>query len=163
MHSFISFRSVASLTLAALSIPVFCHAASTGQVTIVASVPSTCNITVTPQAGATIANLTLGATNLQVATVNESCNAPAGYTVTMVGTNSTDYTGKFVDSGSSSTRTFTVRYGGNTLNSTLVTDVNSPNTSVDKNVDITYPADTTLTASSGATYAETLNFTITSK
>lgn len=146
-----------------LLVPVTTYAATTGQVLITASVPAACAIVVTPAAGASIANLTLGATNLKVATVTETCNSPDGYYVEISGAHSGNYTGRFVDSVSGRTQNFAVNYNGSSVNATKITDVSAPASNVSKDVNITYPADNTLTATVGATYTETLNFTITAK
>ena len=141
------------------------YSASSGTVTITGTVPSACDITVFTESGATIADLTTGATNLHVATVTENCNDPDGYTVTMVGTNSTDHTGLFIDSVSSDTLAFTVTYDSVSVASGgVVTDVNTTSGGdVSKDVDITYSADSSLTASASNTYSETLTFTIAAK
>lgn len=155
-------KYVLGLSLLAAMVAGGAMAASSGQVTITGSVPAACNITVTTTAGATIANLALGATDRTVATVQEACNDPDGYRVTMVGANSGTYTGRFIDSVSGDFHPFTIKYNGGGVVSNLVTDVNAPDDTT-KNVDITYAADAGLTATSGATYAETLTFAITAK
>lgn len=150
------------LPVAAVAAPAAGWAATTGQVVITAAVPQACNIVVSATAGASIANLSLGDTNRNVAVVTEDCNDPNGYTVDMLGVNSGSYTGKFVDSVSGDEHPFTVRYDNTSVGASRITDVNLPAQAA-KNVDITYAADATLTATSGATYAETLGFTITAK
>lgn len=154
-------RGLAALVASQLAVlPAL--AATTGNVVITGTVPAACNITVNTLAGASIADLTQGATHLQVATVEENCNNPNGYTVDMIGSHSGSYGGRFVDSVSGDTLDFSIRYDDASVNNTRVTDVNAPDV-VTKNVDISYPSDNTLTASSGATYSETIGFTITSK
>jgi hypothetical protein len=140
-------------------------AAPTGTVTINGRVPAVCDVVVTPEAGSqNIPDISLGDTDRIVATVNENCNNVGGYTMTLVGTNSGDHTGLFIDSVSSDTHPFTVTYdsiaapaGG------VVTNVNAPGINLDKTVRISYPADANLTPSAGFTYAETLIFTIAAK
>lgn len=148
------------VVLALLAAPAW--AATTGQVVITASVPQACNIVVSATAGASIANLTLGDTNRNVAVVTEDCNDPNGYAVDMLGVNSGSYTGLFKDTVSAATQPFTVRYDNTTVAAARITDVNVP-AQVNKNVDITYAANAGLTATVGATYTETLGFTITAK
>jgi hypothetical protein len=138
------------------------HAASTGNVTLTATVPVACNLTVTPAVGATISNLTTGATNLLVATVAEVCNAPNGYTVDVAATNSGSYTGLFRDTVSNDSQAFSINYNGSNLTGARVTNVNVPGTST-KDVRISYPSNANLTATTGPTYTETLGFTITAK
>ncbi|PZP40410.1 MAG: hypothetical protein DI585_01085 [Pseudomonas fluorescens] len=148
----------AAVLVAGVAVVLSVHAANTGSVVITATVPSQCNITVTPASGANIADLTTGNTNLKVATVNESCNAPDGYYVNITGTNSGTYTGQFRSSGGS-TQPFSVSYNGSNVNATRITDATAP-ANVNKDVNITYAANAGLTA---ATYTETLNFVITAK
>lgn len=139
-------------------------AATTGSVTITGTVPFACSIVVQAEAGANISNLTTGATDLHVATVTENCNDPDGYTVTMSGTNSGNHTGLFIDSVSSDELAFTTKYNNVSVSSGTITDSNaSSNGDVLKNVEISYAADTTLTASVSNTYSETLNFEIAAK
>lgn len=140
-------------------------AAPTGTVTINGRVPAVCDVVVTPEAGAqNIADISAGDNERIVATVNENCNNTAGYTVTLLGTNSADHTGLFVDSVSNDTHPFTVTYnniaapaGG------VVTDANAAGINLDKTVRISYAANPALTPSAGFTYAETLIFTIAAK
>lgn len=162
MKQIFRFRQGVALVCGAVIMAGVAHAATSGLVVITATVPVQCSIVVTPAAGASIADLTLGAMNLKVASVAESCNAPDGYSVQITGTHSGTYTGKFVDSVSGAVRTFNVSYNGSSVNASKITDVSAPG-SATKDVNITYPADNTLTASSAATYNETLNFTITAK
>jgi hypothetical protein len=153
----------ALLLVIACTAPVF--AAPTGTVTINGRVPAVCDVVVTPEAGSqNIPDISLGDTDRIVATVNENCNNTNGYTMTLVGTNSADHTGLFVDSVSNDTHPFTITYdnvaapaGG------VVTDVNAAGINLNKTVRISYPADATLTPSAGFTYAETLIFTIAAK
>lgn len=144
---------------------VAANAAPTGTVTINGQVPAVCDVIVTPQAGAAnIADISAGDTNRVVATVNENCNDPDGYTMTVVGTNSSDNTGLFVDAVSGDTHPFTIAYDSVSVPPTgIVTDVNAAGINLDKSVQITYASDGTLTPSAGYTYAETLTFTISAK
>ena len=89
------------------------QAATTGTVTINGQVPATCAVVVTATAGASnIADISAGDTDRQVATVNENCNDPLGYTMTVLGTHSTNHTGLFVDSVSGDSQPFTIKYDG---------------------------------------------------
>lgn len=140
-------------------------AATTGQVTITGNVPIACSLDVQQEAGAnSIPDISAGHTDRHIATVTETCNSPDGYTVTMSGGNSGDHTGMFVDNVSTDSHPFTVKYNGVPVPpGGLVTD--SPITvfGVQKAVDITYPADETLTGTVADTYEETLTFTISAK
>jgi len=140
-------------------------AATTGQVTITGSVPILCSLEVQQEAGAvSIPDISAGHTNRRVATVTETCNSPDGYTVTMRGTNSSDHTGIFADSVSSDSHPFTVAYDGVTVGAGgIVTNSASTAFNLVKPVDITYPANTTLTGTLSDTYEETLVFTIAAK
>lgn len=141
------------------------HAAPTGTVTITGRVPAACDVIVTPEVGASnIDDISAGDTDRIVATVNENCNDEHGYTVSVVGTNSTDYTGLFVDTISGDSHPFTINYDSTPVPfSGIVTDVENPGFNLNKIVQITYAADNTLQASAGYTYTETLTFTITAK
>jgi hypothetical protein len=153
-----------------LCIVMFCFnspamGATVGQVTITGNVPIACDIVVVDEPGAAnITDISTGATNLLVATVTEICNDPDGYTVTMVGTNSGDHTGEFVDTVSGDNLPFTVRYNSIAVPvGGVVTDSSTVAASLDRPVDITYAADDTLTGSVSDTYEETLTFTISAK
>lgn len=140
-------------------------AAPTGQVTITGSVPVVCSLDVQQDAGAVgISDISAGHTNRPVATVTENCNSPDGYTVTVRGVNSADHTGLFIDSVSADSHPFTVSYDGATAGAGGVV-TNSPTTAADllKSVEITYPANATLTGSVSDSYEETLVFTIAAK
>jgi len=140
-------------------------AQSAGQVTITGNVPIACSLDVQQEPGAVnIPDISAGFSNRRVATVTETCNSPDGYTVTVRGVNSLDHTGMFVDQVSSDSHPFTIAYdavsappGG------VVTNSASTAFGVVKPVDITYPANATLTGSLSDTYEETLVFTIAAK
>lgn len=140
-------------------------AAQTGQVTITGSVPILCDLEVQQEAGAvSIPDISAGATNRHVATVTETCRSIDGYTVTVRGTNSGDHTGMFVDTVSTDSHPFTIRYNGVPVSpGGVVTDSAIAVFSVQKTVDITYPADATLTGTVADTYEETLTFTMSAK
>ena len=140
-------------------------AATTGQVTITGSVPIVCSIDVQQEPGATgIPDISAGYTNRRVATVTETCNSPDGYTVTLRGVNSGDHTGLFVDAVSADSHPFTVAYDGVTAGAGgIVTSSASLALNRLKTVEITYPANATLTGSVSDTYEETLVFTIAAK
>lgn len=155
-----SFFIVCSFILSAPS-----YAASTGTVTINGQVPLACNVVVDDESGASnISDISAGDNDRLIATVNESCNDPDGYTVTVVGTHSGNHTGLFRDSVSNDTHPFTVKYNGVAAPSGgIVTDANAAGINLSKPVLISYASDPTLTPSSGFTYAETLTFTIAAK
>src|SRR5438874_424505 len=73
-------------------------AAGSGEITVTGNVPILCSLEVQQEPGAVnIADISAGHTDRRVATVTENCNSPDGYTVTMLGSNSSDHTGMFVD------------------------------------------------------------------
>jgi hypothetical protein len=145
------------------ALPFRSEAATQGTVTLTGKVPQACDIVVTTEAGATnIADISAGDTDRLIATVNESCNDPQGYTVTVVGTNSGDHTGAFREPGGDE-HPFTLKYDGVAVSSAAVTDVNAPGINLDKEVRISYGADATLTPTAGFDYAETLTFTVAAK
>lgn len=141
------------------------QAANVGTVTLTGKVLQACNIIVTAGAGAAnIADISVGDTDRAIATVNESCNDPNGYKVTVQGSHSGDHTGLFVDSVSGDDHPFTISYDGTPVASGgVVTDVTTPGINLNKDVRISYNADAGLTPSAGFTYGETLTFTITAK
>ena len=144
-------------------IPV--NAASTGQVTITGSVPIACDLEVQQEAGATgIADISAGHASLHVATITETCNSPDGYTVTVVGANSGDHTGMFVDIVSTDSHPFTIGYGGVSVGpGGIATDSSIAAFGVRKIVEITYAANETLSGSVANTYEETLTFILSAK
>jgi hypothetical protein len=154
-----------ALCLAASLCAVTARAATTGTVTINGQVPATCAVVVTATAGASnIADISAGDTDRQVATVNENCNDPLGYTMTVAGTHSANHTGLFVDSVSGDSQAFTIKYNGVSVPvGGMVTDSNAPGINLNKDVSITYAANAALTPSAGFTYNETLTFTIAAK
>ncbi len=153
----------AGLAAIAFLTPLTAGAATSGSVTINGKVPIVCGISVAAASGATnITDLSAGNSSLLVATVTESCNDPSGYTVSVAGTNSSSYSGLFKDSVSGTTEAFAVSYNGTTVSNATVTNVAAP-ANVAKDVRIAYPANATLTGSTGYTYAETLTFTIVAK
>lgn len=156
-------RLATALLFACLSHPA--GAAQVGTVTVNGAVPIACDVIVTPEAGASnIADISAGDTDRAIATVNENCNDPDGYTVTVVGTNSGNHTGRFVDSISADGHDFTIKYDGNAVPmGGVVTDSNAPGIGLGKTVEISYAANPNLTATTGFTYAETLTFTIAAK
>lgn len=140
-------------------------AAGSGDITITGNVPILCSLEVEQKAGAVnIPDISAGHTDRRIATVTENCNSPDGYTVTMTGANSSDHTGMFVDGVSTDSHPFTVTYNGVPVSpGGVVTDSAFTVFNAVKAVDITYPADTTLTGTLADTYEETLVFTIGAK
>lgn len=157
-------RAALLLTGSYLFIPS-AAAAPMGQVTITGNVPITCDLLVQQESGASsIADISAGHTSRHVATVTETCNSPDGYTVIMTAANSGDHTGMFVDTISTDSHPFTISYNGVSVSSGgLVTDSTTLALGVQKPVDISYPADATLTGTVADTYEETLTFTISAK
>jgi len=162
------YRVIASIAVVVFVLGVYttiARAATTGTVTVNGQVPAVCAVVVTQEAGASnITDISLGDSNRLIATVNENCNDPDGYTMTVVGTNSTDHTGLFRDSVSNDTHPFTITYNSVAVAAGgVVTNSNAPGHNVDKTVHISYGSDNTLTPSAAFTYAETLTFTIAAK
>lgn len=157
---------IAALTgLTPLFYAVSGQSATTGTVTINGMVPAVCAVVVAPEAGAlNIADISIGDSNRLVATVTETCNDPDGYTMTVVGTNSTNHTGLFKDTVSNDTHPFTITYNNVAVASGgVVTDANAPGIGLARPVKITYSTDATLTPSAAFTYQEVLTFTIAAK
>jgi len=140
-------------------------AATTGTVRVTGNVPILCEISVQQEPGAAdIADISAGHEERHIATATESCNSPSGYIVTVSAANTGDHTGKLVDTVSQDTHPFTITYNGVPLNpGGVVTDSGSLAFDTRKNVNITYPKDSTLTGTVDATYEETLTFTISAK
>mgnify|MGYP000551150259 CR=1 FL=1 len=70
----------------------------------------------------------------------------------------------FVDTASTDSHPFTIQYNGVSVPpGGIVTDSTAPAFDVQKSVDITYPADETLTGTVADSYEETLTFTMTAK
>ena len=140
-------------------------AATTGQVTITGNVPIACSLLVQQESAAdNIPDISAGHANRHVATVTETCNSPDGYTVTLAGTNSGDHTGMFVDFVSTDSHPFTISYNGISVPpGGIVTDSTTLTFGVQKDVNITYPADETLIGTVANTYEETLTFSISAK
>jgi spore coat protein U-like protein len=142
-------------------------AATTGTITLQGTVAQSCNITVTPQTGYNALDLSTSPTSLNVATVNETCNDPKGYTVSMTTANGTT-TGvlKGAIAGNPDTVTYNVTYNGSAVtlagSTATVTNVTAKTAAagVTKNLNIAYTGNSNLGAD---TYTDTLTFTITAK
>lgn len=139
------------------------YSASSGDLDLSGTVAAVCEVVVTPVAGVAD-NLPLGAaaTNLSVASVNERCNDPIGYTMSAVSAHS----GKLMPLGASTDSvSYSISYNGapaDLSGATPVTDVNAPtgNAGVNKNVSISYANPGFIAAD---TYADTITFTIAAK
>ena len=160
-----SFKYALTMAFVAAFYPVSTWSATTGTVTVNGQVPAVCAVVVAPESGASnITDISAGDTDRLIATVTENCNDPDGYTMTVVGTNSTNHTGLFKDSVSNDTQPFTIKY--NNVNAPIggvVTNTSAPAHNVSRSVKISYVANPALTPSAGFTYAETLTFTIAAK
>lgn len=163
-HTLVSAVAVSLFWGGSISVP-FAIAATTGQVTITGNVPIACSLLVQQESGAdNIPDISAGHASRHVATVTETCNSPDGYTVTLAGTNSGDHTGMFVDVISTDSHPFTISYNGISVPpGGIVTDSTTLTLGVQKNVNIAYSADETLTGTVANTYEETLVFTISAK
>ena len=167
MIMFKNLITVAALSAFALpAAAVF--AAKEGTLTVNGKVPEACEIVVQESGnGKNILDLSKGARDLNVGTVSEKCNDPSGYTVTIQfknGENGEGASGLFKDSVSRATIPFTVAYHGKKVNDSTITDSNVPAIDfIDKDVLISYDADTTLPSSEEFTYVETMRFAISAK
>jgi hypothetical protein len=166
MKYFTLLRAIMALLLVGNLLAIsLAEAAPTGQVTITGNVPIACDLLVQQEAGAaSIPDVSVGHANRHVATITETCNSPDGYIVTVTGVNAGDHNGMFVDPVSTDSHPFTVDYNGVPISpGGIVTDSTVPVFGVQKSVDITYPADETLSGTVTDSYEETLVFTMTAK
>ena len=150
--------------LLGVSTPAF--AASTGDLDLSGTVAAACDVTVTPVAGVAD-NLPLSSaqTDLNVGSVNETCNDADGYTVTAQSANSS----VLQPLGPTSTDSvpYTFSYGGVLVDLTTggamtVTDASAPTGSggTSSLVDISYTNPGFIEAD---TYTDTITFTIAAK
>ncbi len=168
----LSLARLAAYALAATIIPTLANAAASGNVTLTGSVAANCQITVTAEAAAATLDLATDQTNLKVATVNEKCNDPDGYTVDLVSTWGAGDAGTSVELESATTSerlVYTVRYDTSAVTfdasgSAQVTDVlaKTGGSGVDKDIDISYSGSAANLAA-GTDYTDTLTVTITAK
>lgn len=139
------------------------NAAQSGNVSLGGSAAANCNITVND--GAVAIDLAASQTNLLVATVDETCNKRAGYSISVATANGTT-SGMFKSSTDPITNTdtmsFSVTYDGNPV--TFVSGSGTGKTLAAKNagstsnVTITYTGDPTMEPASNS---DTLTFTMT--
>ena len=161
------YSSVHKIFLLGLSfcLPYQLIAGSTGTVRVTGNVPILCELSVQQEPDAVnISDISAGHNNRHIATVTENCNSPSGYTVTLSAANTGNHTGQFVDTISQDKHPFTIAYNGiSVAPGGVVTDASTMAFDVQKKVDITYPADSTLTGTITPSYEETLTFTISAK
>ena len=164
-YSTISCRAAAFFALCICVLPSLASAATSGEVQATGNVPILCDLEVQQEAAATdIPDISAGHANRHIGTVTETCNSPDGYTVTLTTVNAGDHTGLFVDAVSGDSHPFDIAYNGVAVNpGGIVTDSTTIANDLQKTVDITYPADTTLTGTVVDSYEETLTFTISAK
>ena len=145
--------------------PTKALSAGAGNLDLSGSVAAACDVAVTPVAGVAD-NLPLVAaqTNLNVGSVNESCNDPNGYTLTAQSANASAL--KPVG-GSPDTVPYTFTYAGASLDlsgggAVTLTDTITPTgaSGLDKAVDISYSDPGFIAAD---TYTDTITFTIAAK
>lgn len=98
-------RPVLALALACLSLPAMAQGSAQGAISLRASVPATCAVSVS--ADSVTLDLNGGAAALPVATVEERCNAANGYTVSLSSKN-----GGSLSSGAAAIA-YTLHYGDN--------------------------------------------------
>jgi len=163
-----SFRRVAAAAFAAsLMLSAAAQGAATGTITLQGNIAASCNITVNSQAGFNTLDFTANQTNLTVAAVNEQCNDPRGYTVSMQTANGTaGGLFKGAVAGNTDTVAYTVTYNAAAAtfaaSTATVTNVAAKTAAggVNKNLQISYTGNTNLGAD---TYSDTLTVTITGK
>ena len=145
--------------------PVSAFAAASGNLDLSGTIAIACDVAVTPVAGVADA-LPFGAAavDLNVASINESCNVPAGYDMTAQSSQSSVLTPLGV---SPDTVVYTFKYGGvlTDLSTGLAVNVTNavartPAGGVNKAVDISYADPSGIGAD---TYTDTITFTITAK
>ncbi len=145
------FQKFTRTTIAAaslLALATAANAAASGNVVLTGSVAANCQITVTAEAAAATLDLATDQSNLKVATVNEKCNDPDGYTVDLVSTFGAAMPGTSVELYSTTTLeslVYTVRYDTSAVTfdasgSAQVTDVlvKTGGSGIDKDIDISY-------------------------
>ena len=161
--------SVAAASLLTISSATIGTAAT---VVLTGSVPANCIVSVTPEPVASTLDLTTDQTNLKVATVNEKCNDPDGYTVTVMTTygNTNGIAECRLESPTTTENLlYSVRYNTSfvTFDATgtaLVTNsvVKTGGLGIDKDIDISYSGSGAFLAAA-ADYTDTLTVTILAK
>ena len=150
----------ATATLVAVLLSAPAIAATTGSITISGTVPAATAIVVTGSTGYNNLDLAATATNLQVATVNETNNTTNGYTVTVASTNAGQ-----LKNGTLGSVTYTAKYNSTafTLSNAAAQVTNAPAANaivnVSKPLTISYTGAAAGTLMTG-TYSDTLTFTI---
>lgn len=155
--------SLAVFSVTSISTPAF--ASKEGRLTINGKVPQLCEIAVKATDKARdILDISKGDTSRLVGYVYERCNDPNGYTVDVVGINSQDHTGLFIDKESGGVHPFVIGYGGTLVKKSIITDSDSPQVEfLEKPVTISYGENLTLPSSDAFTYVEVMKFTISAK
>ncbi len=162
-------KSMRAITLSVVTILMLATgsalAASSGNLDLTGVIAAACDVVVTPVVG-TADNLPFGAAgvDVNVASVNESCNVPAGYDMTAQSSQSSVLTpvGASLDTVPYTFKYATVTFdlsGGGAVNVTNVTSP-TPGGGVNKAVDISYADPSGFAADS---YTDTITFTITAK
>lgn len=165
------FKAVLTGSLVVGAASVF--AADSGNITIQGTVAPVNAIVVTPVAGYNSLALGAGATDQQVATVNEQNNDPDGYTVTLVSANASTNTVAFLkgaDSENSQVVNYTMKYGTASSEAAVTLVAGSAVVTSTSAASIEAGAEKSLLVSfAGAswknadTYADTLTLTIAAK
>ena len=163
---FISIAAASLLTLASATISTAATLVLTG------NVPANCVVTVTPEAAASSLDLTTDQTNLKVATVNEKCNDPDGYTVdlqTAYGNTNSVAEARVESATTSENLIYTVTYDAAavTFDATVIDRVTDSNaktggTGIDRDIDISYLG-VVANLAAGFDYTDTLTVTIAAK
>lgn len=162
-------KTVAVLLLAGGSV----FAADNGNIVLEGTVAAVNEIVVTPVSGYNTLNLTAGATDQQVATVNEKNNDPDGYTVTLVSLNAAATAQanlKGADTENSQVINYSMKYGVAASEAAVTLVAGSAVVSSTSAASIEAGAEKSLLVSfSGAswknadTYSDTLTLTIAAK
>ena len=147
-------------------------AATTGTLTLSGTVPGILEIVVTPTPAASALDLTVDASNLAVASVNERSNRKAGYTVSVSSANALAAASnqaflKSADVLNADTLSYSLSYDGSPValvaGNAQVSDVwtRTPAAGTDRELTISYSG--TASFLNADAYADTLTFTITAK
>lgn len=136
---------------------IITYASSSGTLVLTGVVPSTFNLTVTPNATASALDITGGEVNKLVAVVNETSNNNAGYKIQFSSANN-----GLLKNGTIDSVTYQLSYnGGTAVTPTLVAATvktsNAAAFGVNNNVNITFPAKPNAL---NGTYTDTVTVTI---
>lgn len=156
-----NFKRIVLVSVYTLLMGVTGRAATTGSLVLSGSVPVTTSIAVSAAGSASSLDLSTTQSDLQVATVVETCNSTGGYTVTLSSANS-----GALKNGNYGSVSYTAKYNGSsvslTSSGTTVTSVSSPSSTVNtsKPLTISYTGQSAGQMFAGA-YTDTITLSIT--